>query len=272
MRTPPACQPPRWTLPVRFAAIFALCGALTGCGNGGPTASITPTPTPPPPEPEPQSPRPATPTNFRVTGWVSVGFTWYWDGVDGVDGYHLQVSPDEVFTDADPITDLPSYGNPFRGPFFVGLYPWDGNLYGRIQSYIVVDGEKVTSEWSDPVSPPPPPPLPPTPTKLRVSVTEDRFTWTWDRAEGVDGYYLSIKNIRKPPGAGGYGAGSLVRIPRPHLTRYTMARADWDRRFDTGPYTRVRSFVCLDEQEPLECETRTSEWSSEVTHIREGSE
>lgn len=274
MKTPPAYRPPRWTLPVQFAPIFALCAALTGCGNGGPSAPIEPTPTPlpvaPPPEPEPEIPRPITPTNFRVTGWPSVGFTWKWDGVDGVDGYHLQVSQDEVFTDADRIIDLPTYGNPLASTgLYDGSYPWDGNPYGRIRSYILVDGEPLNSEWSSPATPPPPPPLPPTPTNFRVSVTEDRFTWTWDPVEDVDGYYLAINYLKKPPGAGGYGAGSSVLTP---LSHHSMARMDWDRRFDTGPYARVRSYICLDERDPPECERRYSEWSSEVTHLREGSQ
>lgn len=158
MTGPPANQPPRWA--VRIVQALALCGAFVGCGNDGPTAPIVPpsTPTPEPvTTPTPDRGPPPVPTNLRISV-TEDGFTWAWDRVESADGYRVQVSLDEVFTEDDPRVLIPS-NNPDRLTFSARWSQIGHRPSLRVQSYILIDGEELPSAWSSPVAPERPEPL-----------------------------------------------------------------------------------------------------------------
>lgn len=156
MTGPAACLTSRSA--VRVVHVLALCGPVIGCGSDAPTAPVVPPPTPiTTPSPPDRGP-PPVPTELRVSV-TGDGFTWTWDRVDDADGYRVQFSPDEVFTEDDPRVLIPS-NDPSRLTFSVTWSPWSGHRpYLRVQSYIVIDREELASAWSLAVAPERPTPI-----------------------------------------------------------------------------------------------------------------
>ena len=72
---------------------------LAACNDaGGPGDSAVPTVPAVPPVPDELSP-PAVPTGLRISSSGEDFIEWIWNAVEGADGYDVQFSVNEVFTD-----------------------------------------------------------------------------------------------------------------------------------------------------------------------------
>ena len=135
---------------------------------------------PPPPA------APSAPTGLMVSDKGLDFIEWTWEAVEGADGYLVQFSTTDDFTDATDV--LVSDGTSYRaGDLDPGT---TGHL--RVQAFMGENGSWLLSDWtmhvtgaSDPL------PAPDTPTMLQVSeVGEDFIVWTWEAVDGADGYMV----------------------------------------------------------------------------------
>ena len=166
-RSPP---PTAGGLTVLFRGGRALAPVLSllifiACGDGGqtPTTSVPPSPSvsPPPVSPPPPLPPPPAPSGLRIADRGADFIEWTWSPVDGVSGYDVQFSVNEMFTDEDEIIVLNPEQTSYRR---VGLGA-ETSAYLRVRSAAGTGDERIASDWSAHVTgitlAPPPPPLPP---------------------------------------------------------------------------------------------------------------
>ena len=219
--------------------LMAACG-----GDEAPTPTVpAPAPAPPPPSPpEPQGP--TVPANLRISSLGGDFIEWSWDAVEGVDGYRVQFSENEAFTEADDVILRTPEQLSYRRE---GLPPGAG-AYLRVQSVIRRGEETTMSEWSRyvqgmTVAPPA------APMNLRVSASDrDFIEWTWDAVEAADGYDVQFSDDEEFTDADeviSRTAGQLF-YRREGLPP------------DANAYLRVQSVVRVGEV------TVTSEWSENV--------
>ena len=235
-----------WTL--LLSSVFAI-GILTpGCGGDeAPSPTVPgPAPTPPPPStPEPEAPSPGVPTNLRFSASGGGFIEWRWDAVEGVDGYRVQFSENEAFTEADDIVLRTADQLSYRRE---GLPP-DASAYLRVQSIVRVDGEEVTSEWSQHVQGMAIPP-PGVPMNLRISASgRDFIEWSWDAIEGADGYSAQFSEDEA------FTEADDIILRTAEQLSYRREGLEPE----TAAYLRVQSVVRVDEV------TVASEWSGDVT-------
>ena len=206
--------------------MIAACGDEEAPAPTVPTPAPTPTPPPPPPEPEPEPP--AVPTGLRVAETGLDFIEWSWNTVEGADGYIVQFSTDEDFTDDEetPVAEGTSYRVGGLAPGMTGFL--------RVRAFTGEGDSRLLSDWSvhrTGTSALPPPPMPPAaPTGLMVSDTgEDFIEWSWQPVEGADGYIVQFStdedftDYREAPVAEGtsYRVGGLA----PGMTGFLRVRA-----------------------------------------------
>ena len=135
---------------------------------------------------EPAPMPPSAPTGLMVSDKGVDFIEWTWEAVEGADGYLVQFSATDDFTDATDV--LVSDGTSYRaGDLDPGT---TGHL--RVQAFMGENGSWLLSDWtmhvtgaSDPL------PAPDTPTMLQVSeVGEDFIVWTWEAVDNADGYLV----------------------------------------------------------------------------------
>ena len=237
---------PGWTL--LLSAVLAV-GILTpGCGGDeAPSPTVpAPAPTPAPPStPEPEAPSPRVPTNLRFSASGGDFIEWSWDAVEGVDGYRVQFSENEAFTEADDIVLRTAQQLSYRRE---GVPP-DASAYLRVQSIVRVDAEEVTSEWSQHVRGMAIPP-PGVPMNLRISASGRGFIeWSWDAVEAVDGYSVQFSEDEA------FTDADDIILRTAEQLSYRREGLEPE----TAAYLRVQSVVRVDEV------TVASEWSGHVT-------
>ena len=135
---------------IRNLALSLLPGLLAGCG-GGTDGTPLPPPTTPDPTPPPAPPSPATPgvpSGLRVSARGGDFIEWTWNAVEGVNGYDVQFSLDEAFTDEDEIVARTSEELSFRRE---DLAPGT-SAYLRVRSASGDGDDRVTSAWSTQVT------------------------------------------------------------------------------------------------------------------------
>ena len=176
---------------------------LVGCGDDDTATTPAPAPPPPPPppapepEPEPEPPAPeapATPTGLMVSATTENSITWTWDAVEGVIGYAVQVSADEMFDETDTIHPAA------EATFTAAPLPPETSVFVRVAAAGGTLEAPLLSAWTTHVTgtsamPPPPPPAPmapATPTGLMSETGEGSITWSWDAVEGADGYAVQV--------------------------------------------------------------------------------
>ena len=111
---------------------------------------------------------------------------WSWNPVDGADGYEVQFSLDEEFTDQDEVIVRTAAETSYRRP---SVPPGIGQFL-RVRSFTGAGEAKLWSAWSQSVAGMTSgPAAPETPTNLHVSrIGESYIEWRWNPVEGVDGY------------------------------------------------------------------------------------
>ena len=175
---------------------------------------------PPPPEP------PMAPTGLTVSNKGLDFIEWTWEAVDGADGYLVQFSATDDFTDATEV--LVSDGTSHR----VGDLDPGTTGYLRVQAFTGENGSWRLSDWSmhvEGASDPLPAPL--TPTGLAVSDRGlDYIEWTWEAVENADGYIVQFSMDE--------GFTDAEDVP---VTDGTSYRAEGLDPGTTG-YLRVRAF------------------------------
>ena len=207
--------------------MIAACGDEETPAPTVPTPTPPPTPPPPPPEPEPEPP--AVPTGLQVSGTGLDFIEWSWTAVEGADGYMVQFSADEEFTDGDETTVV-AEGTSHR----VGNLAPGTTGFLRVRAFTGEGDSRLLSGWSSHrtgTSAVPPAPMPPAaPTGLMVSDTgEDFIEWTWTAVEGADGYLVQFStdedftDYREAPVA--EGTSYRVRDLAPGTTGYLRVRA-----------------------------------------------
>ena len=209
--------------------MIAACGDEETPAPTVPTPTPPPTPPPPPPEPEPEPEPPAVPTGLQVSGTGLDFIEWSWTAVEGADGYEVQFSADEEFTDDDETTVV-AEGTSHR----VGNLAPGTTGFLRVRAFTGEGDSRLLSGWSSHrtgTSAVPPPPMPPAaPTGLMVSDTgEDFIEWSWTAVEGADGYLVQFStdedftDYREAPVA--EGTSYRVRNLAPGTTGYLRVRA-----------------------------------------------
>ena len=117
---------------------------------------------------------------------------WSWDPVDGVSGYDVQFSTNEIFSDEDEVIARTVEEVSYRREDLEA----ETNAYLRVRSASGAGEDRITSDWSIHVTgmtlAPEPEPMPPAvPTGLMVSdTTETSITWTWNAVDGAVGYVV----------------------------------------------------------------------------------
>ena len=175
---------------------------LVGCGDDDTATTPAPAPPPPPPppapepepEPEPEPVAPATPTGLMVSATTETSITWTWDAVEGVIGYAVQVSADEMFDATDTIHPTA------EATFTASPLPPETSVFIRVAAAGGTLEAPLLSAWTTHVTgmsamPPPPPPAPmapATPTGLMSESGEGSISWSWDAVEGADGYAVQV--------------------------------------------------------------------------------
>ena len=182
----------------RILAVSMCIAALAGCGGDSPAPTTAPppapTPTPPAPPPPPPPEPPAAPSGLRVAASGTDFIEWTWNAVEGADGYDVQLSATEAFTDEDEIIARTAEQSSYRRE---GLEAGT-TAYLRVRSASGTGEERITSDWSTYVAgmteaPTPPPEPPATPTGLEVSDSgSDFIEWSWDPVPGALGYVVQV--------------------------------------------------------------------------------
>ena len=171
---------------------FALAASVLLLACGG-DSSTTPAPAPapppappPPPPPEPEPEPPAAPAGLHVSATGLDFIEWSWTPVEGADGYDVQFTANEAFTDEDEIIARTAEATSYRRE---DLAP--GTSYSlRVRSAAGSGEERITSAWSAQAGGATHLPEPPAaPAGLHVSATGlDFIEWSWTPVEGADGY------------------------------------------------------------------------------------
>ena len=149
-----------------FALMFAASMLLLSCGGD---SSTTPAPAPapappppappPPPPPEPEPEPPAAPAGLQVSA-TGVDFVeWSWTPVEGADGYDVQFTANEAFTDEDEIIARTAEETSYRREELEA----GTSYFLRVRSAAGTGEERITSDWSAQAggttqAPEPPPP------------------------------------------------------------------------------------------------------------------
>ena len=190
---------PRFT---HLALALAASMLLVTCGGDSstvPPPAPPPAPTPPsaPPEPEPESP--AAPAGLHVSA-IGVDFVeWSWTPVEGADGYDVQFTLTEAFTDEDEIIARTAEETSYRREELEA----GTSYFLRVRSAAGTGEERITSEWSLQVTgltAAPPPEPPDQPTGVRVAERgPDFLVWTWDPVGGATSYQGHAFAAGTPP-------------------------------------------------------------------------
>lgn len=130
----------------RIAAVLICMCALGGCGgDGAPTTSPPPAPTPAPPAPPPPAPvPPGVPSGLGVSASGTDFIEWTWNAVEGADGYDVQFSPNEAFTNEDEVIARTGEKLSYRRE---GL-PAGTSAYLRVRSAVGTGRDRITGDWS----------------------------------------------------------------------------------------------------------------------------
>ena len=168
---------------------------------------------------------PAVPMNLRVSASGRDFIEWTWDAVEAADGYSVQFSEDEAFTDADEVVPRAAGQLSYRRR---GLPP-DTTGYLRVQSVVRAGEVAVTSEWSGHAAgtaAPPPPGILATTEEFAVTEGETmairlRLT-TQPLAPVTVAVSLQVHVFYFEP----YGQGTPLRITRG--SRLTFDADTWD--------------------------------------------
>ena len=175
---------------------------------------------------------PGTPSGLEVTDRGEDFIEWSWNEVAGATGYQVQFSENDEFTDRDPVTSRDAQQRSYRKD---QLEP-ETEAYVRVRAVLVVDGSRLESGWSEPVSGMTTAPAltaPPTPTGLRVSASgEDFVEWSWSEVAGAAGYRVEYSRNEQ-------FTGSTTDDVDADTLSYRVA----DLPSDTNVYLRVRAFV-----------------------------
>ena len=232
-----------WILPL--LSVLAI-GILTpGCGGDEAPSPTVPAPPPPPSTPEPEAPSPGVPTNLRFSASGADFIEWSWGAVEGVDGYRVQFSENEAFTEADDIVLRTAKQLSYRRE---GLPP-DASAYLRVQSLVRVDGEEVMSEWSQHVPGMAIPP-PGVPMNLRITASgRDFIEWSWDAVERADGYSVQFSEDEA------FTDADDIILRTAEQLSYRREGLEPE----TAAYLRAQSLIRMGEA------TVTSDWSADVT-------
>ena len=129
-----------------------------------------------------------------VSATTENSITWTWDAVEGVIGYAVQVSADEMFDETDTIHPAA------EATFTAAPLPPETSVFVRVAAAGGTLEAPLLSAWTTHVTgtsamPPPPPPAPmapATPTGLMSETGEGSITWSWDTVEGADGYAVQV--------------------------------------------------------------------------------
>ena len=119
------------------------CGAsvlILACGGDDAPSPTVPTPAPPA---LPLSP-PRAPTNLRISDSGPYFLEWSWDRVEDVDGYRVQFSENEAFSDDDDVIPRTAEELSYRRENLAA----ETSAYLRVQSVVGSAGQMVTSDWS----------------------------------------------------------------------------------------------------------------------------
>ena len=165
------------------------------------------------------------PTGLTVSDKDLDFIAWTWDAVDGADGYLVQFSATDDFTDATAV--LVSDGTSYRKG---GLDPGTTG-YLRVQAFMGENGSWLLSDWSTHVegaSDPLPAPL--TPTGLTVTSGLGYIEWTWEAVENAGGYIVQFSMDE--------GFTDAEDVPVTDGTSYRAEGLDPG----TTAYLRVRAF------------------------------
>ena len=164
--------------------------------------------------------------------------------MEGVDGYRVQFSENEAFTEADDVIVRTAEQLSYRRE---GL-PAEASAYLRVQSVIRVDEEEVTSDWSQYVRGMAIPP-PGVPMNLRITASDrDFIEWTWDAVEGADGYSVQFSQDEA------FTDADDIILRTAEQLSYRREGLEPE----TAAYLRVQSVARVDEV------TVASEWSPQV--------
>ena len=143
---------------IHIAPIWCALLLLPACGGDTGSPGTTPAPPPPTPAPPPPPAPPAAPTGLRVSGSGEDFLEWTWNAVEGADGYDVQFSTNEAFTDEDEIVPRTAEQTSYRREDLMA----GSSGYLRVRSAAGTGDERVTSDWSAHVAgmtdaaPPPP--------------------------------------------------------------------------------------------------------------------
>ena len=236
-----------------WVRVLAACAAVTagalfpGCGGDDVPAPTAPSPPPSPTPPAPPPPgvtAPGIPQNLRVSALGGDFIEWSWDAVEGVDGYRVQFSEDEAFTEADDVILRTAQQLSYRRE---GLASGD-SAHVRVQSVVASSEEAVRSDWSERVKGTAVQP-PGVPMNLRISASgRDFIEWTWDAVTGADGYRVQFSEDE-----------TFTRAD--DVVLRTAAQLSYRREGldpETTAYLRIQSVVRVAELEVA------SEWSGHV--------
>ena len=126
-----------------LAAVLYTGVLMSGCGDGTSPSPTTPTP-PTPSQPPASTEGPAVPSGLHVSASGTDFIEWSWTPVEGAEGYDVQFSFDEVFTDSDEIAARTGGETSYRRqPLTAG-----SGASLRVRSAVGVGGDRVTSAWS----------------------------------------------------------------------------------------------------------------------------
>ena len=144
------------------------------------------------PVPEPVPEPPAVPVGLRISDRGEDFIEWSWDPVDGVNGYDVQFSTNEIFSDEDEVIARTVEEVSYRREDLEA----ETSAYLRVRSAAGAGEDRINSDWSIHLTgmtlAPEPEPVPPAvPTGLVVSdTTETSITWTWNAVDGAVGYVV----------------------------------------------------------------------------------
>ena len=234
--------------------VVAACGDEEVPTPTTPAPPPAPTPAPPPaPEPEPEPEAPAIPGGLRISAIGADFIEWSWTPVAEVNGYDVQFSPNEAFTDEDEVIARTAEEISYRRD---GLAE-ETNAYLRVRSAAGTGEDRITSDWSTHVtgmtlaSEPEPMPQPPAvPVGLEISDRgEDFIEWSWDPVAGASGYNVQFST-------------NQIFSDEDETIARTVEEVSYRREeleAETSYYLRVQSVAGTGEERLM------SDWSTHVT-------
>ena len=126
------------------AIVTPSLAGLAACNDaGGPGDSAVPTVPAVPPVPDELSP-PAVPTGLRISSSGEDFIEWIWNAVEEADGYDVQFSVNEVFTDEAEIIARTAQELVYRRQDLAA----ETSAYVRVRSASGSGDDRITSDWS----------------------------------------------------------------------------------------------------------------------------